>query len=185
MGTFVLTMGQKLTMEEMGRLSPEEYSAAPKCPILVILDNVRSLLNVGAVFRTADALRLRGIVLCGITGKPGHADLHKSALGAEETVDWSYCSDTLDAVRQAREEGYLILSVEQAHDSILLPDAAQVIDTDRPTALILGHEVHGVQQAVVDASDHCIEIPQYGTKHSLNVSVAAGIVLYTISQLYR
>uniref|UniRef100_UPI0025D4BA2B RNA methyltransferase n=1 Tax=uncultured Porphyromonas sp. TaxID=159274 RepID=UPI0025D4BA2B len=163
----------------------EEYSAAPKCPILVILDNVRSLLNVGAVFRTADALRLRGIVLCGITGRPGHADMHKSALGAEETVDWSYCSDTLEAVRQAREEGYLILSVEQAHDSILLPDAAQVIDTDRPTALILGHEVHGVQQAVVDASDHCIEIPQYGTKHSLNVSVAAGIVLYTISQLYR
>lgn len=127
MGTFVLTMGQKLTMEEMGRLSPEEYSVAPKCPILVILDNVRSLLNVGAVFRTADALRLRGIVLCGITGRPGHADLHKSALGAEETVDWSYCSDTLEAVRQAREEGYLILSVEQAHDSILLPDAAQEI----------------------------------------------------------
>lgn len=172
-------------MEEMGRLSPEDYATAPKCPVLVILDNVRSLLNVGAVFRTVDALRLRGVVLCGITGTPGHADLHKSALGAEETVDWHYLPETIEAVCRARREGYRIIAVEQAHDSIALPDATQIIDPTIPTALILGHEVHGVEQEVVDAADYCLEIPQYGTKHSLNVSVAAGIVLYTISQLYR
>jgi 23S rRNA (guanosine2251-2'-O)-methyltransferase len=178
-------MGQKLTMEEMGRLTPAEYAAAEKCPILVILDNVRSLLNVGSVFRTADALRLRGLVLCGITGTPPLADLHKSALGAEEVVSWHYVSETKAAVEEARRLGYRIIAVEQAHDSVLLPNASEIIDPAIPTALILGHEVHGVQQEVVDASDYCLEIPQYGTKHSLNVSVAAGIVLYTISQLYR
>lgn len=178
-------MGQKLTMEEMGRLTPAEYASADKCPILVILDNIRSLLNVGSVFRTADALRLRGLILCGITGTPPLADLHKSALGAEEVVPWHYVSETMTAVQEARRLGYCIVAVEQAHDSILLHDAASIIDPSVPTALVLGHEVQGVQQEVVDAADYCLEIPQYGTKHSLNVSVAAGIVLYTISQLYR
>lgn len=178
-------MGEKLTMEEMERLTPEEYLAAPKCPIVVVLDNVRSLLNVGSIFRTADALRLRGIVLCGITGTPPAADLHKSALGAEEAVAWTHLPETMEAVERLRAAGYRIISVEQAHGSIPLPEAGRVVTPDRPTALVFGHEVHGVSQVVVDASDLCLEIPQYGTKHSLNVAVAAGIVLYTLSQLYR
>lgn len=170
---------KKLTTLEMNRLTPEQYSKADKIPLVVVLDNVRSQHNVGAVFRTADAFRLQEIVLCGITCTPPNTEIHKTALGAELTVNWTYCKETLDAVQRLKEEGYRVFAVEQAHGSILLQDFR--IAPDGKYAIILGHEVFGVQQAVVDAADGCIEIPQYGTKHSLNVSVTAGILIYTLS----
>ena len=181
-------MSQKLTTAEMGRLSAEAYRAADKVSLTVVLDNVRSQHNVGAVFRTADAMRIEGVWLCGICCCPPNDEIHKTALGAEETVEWRYFKDTLEAVRQLKEAGYTVYAVEQAHDSITLEEATKSLTGgaghDR-IAIILGHEVFGVQQEVVDLCDGCIEIPQYGTKHSLNVSVAAGIVIYRLSEALR
>lgn len=177
---------KKLTTAEMGRLSVEAYHDADKLPFVVVLDNVRSQHNVGAVFRTADAMRIQGVWLCGICCCPPNPEIHKTALGAEETVEWRYCKETLEAVRELKEQGYAIYAVEQAHDSVSLEKAAELIARSRkPIAVVLGHEVFGVQQEVVDACDGCIEIPQYGTKHSLNVSVAAGIVIYRLSEVLR
>ena len=175
---------KKLTIEEMNRLTPEAFHEAPKVPLIVVLDNVRSQHNVGAVFRTADAFRLEGVWLCGICCCPPNDEIHKTALGAEHTVDWQYFKDTMEAVQHLHESGYMVYAVEQAHDSITLETVqSQISDIQYPKiAVILGHEVFGVQQEVVDACDGCIEIPQYGTKHSLNVSVTAGIVMYEISQ---
>lgn len=170
---------KKLTTLEMNRLTPEQYTQADKLPLVVILDNVRSQHNVGAVFRTADAFRLQEIVLCGITCTPPNTEIHKTALGAELTVNWSWCKETLDAVMRLKSEGYRVFAVEQVHGSTLLQDFHTV--PSGKYAIVLGHEVFGVQQAVVDAADGCIEIPQYGTKHSLNVSVTAGILIYTLS----
>ena len=170
---------KKLTTLEMNRLTPEQYSQADKIPLVVVLDNVRSQHNVGAVFRTADAFRLQEIVLCGITCTPPNTEIHKTALGAELTVNWSWCKETLDAVRRLKEEGYQVFAVEQVHGSIPLQDVRT--EHGEKYAIILGHEVFGVQQSVVDAADGCIEIPQYGTKHSLNVSVTAGILIYALS----
>ena len=171
---------KKLTIDEMHRLSAEEFRKAEKLPLVVILDNVRSQHNVGAVFRTADAFRLREVLLCGICCCPPNQEIHKTALGAEDTVNWRYFKNTLDAVHALKEEGYTVYAVEQAHQSRTL----EMVASDLPdkVAIVLGHEVFGVQQEVVDASDGCIEIPQYGTKHSLNVSVTAGIVIYTLAQ---
>ena len=171
----------KLTIPEMHRLTVDEFHAADKVPLIVVLDNVRSQHNVGAVFRTADAFRLQAVYLCGICCCPPNAEIHKTALGAEETVPFRYFADTLAAVKALKEAGYRVLAIEQAHNSIDL----DTFQTTVPTAVILGHEVFGVQQAVIDACDGCIEIAQYGTKHSLNVSVTAGIVLYKISQQLR
>ncbi|MDR0845407.1 MAG: RNA methyltransferase [Tannerella sp.] len=167
---------RKLKVTELNRLTPEQYKNGAKTPLVVVLDQVRSLNNVGSVFRTADAFRLEAVYLCGITATPPNPEIHKTALGAEETVEWHACKDTLDAVRELRREGYVLCAVEQAEGSLSLDRVA--LDRDRKYALILGHEVKGVQQAVVDQCDYCIEIPQYGTKHSLNVSVAGGIVLW-------
>ena len=171
---------KKLTIDEMHRLSAEEFRKAEKLPFVVVLDNVRSQHNVGAVFRTADAFRLREVLLCGICCCPPNQEIHKTALGAEDTVSWRYYKNTLDAVHALQEEGYIVYAVEQAHQSYTL----EMVASDLPdkVAIVLGHEVFGVQQEVVDASDGCIEIPQYGTKHSLNVSVTAGIVIYTLAQ---
>lgn len=171
---------KKLTIDEMHRLSAEEFRKAEKLPLVVVLDNVRSQHNVGAVFRTADAFRLKEVVLCGICCCPPNQEIHKTALGAEDTVSWRYYKNTLDAVHALQEEGYIVYAVEQAHQSHTL----EMVASDLPdkVAIVLGHEVFGVQQEVVDASDGCIEIPQYGTKHSLNVSVTAGIVIYTLAQ---
>jgi len=171
---------KKLTIDEMHRLSAEEFRKAEKLPFVVILDNVRSQHNVGAVFRTADAFRLREVLLCGICCCPPNQEIHKTALGAEDTVNWRYFKNTLDAVHALKEEGYTVYAVEQAHQSRTLETVAG--DLPDKVAIVLGHEVFGVQQEVVDASDGCIEIPQYGTKHSLNVSVTAGIVIYTLAQ---
>ena len=163
-------------MEELNRLSVEEFRTAEKIPLTVVLDNVRSQHNIGSVFRTSDAFRVEEILLCGITATPPNAEIHKTALGAEDSVQWRYLDETLTAVRQLQDSGYTVYSVEQAEKSLSLE--TMELQRDKKYAVILGHEVHGVQQPVVDACDGCIEIPQFGTKHSLNVSVAAGIVIW-------
>ena len=171
---------KKLTVEEMHRLTVDEFKSAPKQPLVVVLDNVRSLHNVGSVFRTADAFRIEKIVLCGITACPPSAEIHKTALGAEDAVAWEYVSDTLQAVLALKEAGYETLAVEQAENSHKL--GAFVFDNEKKYALVLGNEVKGVRQDVVDACGGVIEIPQHGTKHSLNVSVTAGIVMWEASK---
>ncbi len=174
---------QKTTIEDMHRLSVEAYHAAEKLPIVIVLDNVRSQHNIGAVFRTADAFRLEAVWLCGICCCPPNQEIHKTALGAELTVDWQYRQETLDAVQELQEAGYTVYAVEQVHGSTMLNDIQ--LRKGEKVAIVLGHEVFGVQQAVVNAADGCIEIPQYGTKHSLNVSVTAGIVMYELSSAMR
>lgn len=171
---------KKLTVEEMHRLTVDEFKRAPKLPLAVVLDNVRSLHNVGSVFRTADAFRIEKIVLCGITACPPSAEIHKTALGAEDAVAWEYVSDTLQAVLALKEAGYETLAVEQAENSHKL--GAFVFEKEKKYALVLGNEVKGVRQDVVDACDGVVEIPQHGTKHSLNVSVTAGIVMWEASR---
>ncbi len=165
---------KKLSVLEMNRLSEEQYKSSAKTPLVVVLDNVRSQHNVGAVFRTADAFRIEKVVLCGICCCPPHPEIHKTALGAENTVAWEYEADTLTAVRKLKEQSYTVYAVEQAHDSISLENLS--LKAGEKYAIVLGHELKGVQQEVVDLCHHCVEIPQYGTKHSLNVSVASGIV---------
>ncbi|MGX5819606.1 RNA methyltransferase [Chitinophaga lutea] len=168
---------RKLEMHELGRKSVAEFKAADKTPIVVVLDNVRSMHNVGAVFRTADAFLLRGVVLCGYTPVPPHRDIQKTALGATETVEWQYAATTVEAVQALKDGGYHILAVEQASSSIML-DAFQ--PGDRPLALVFGNEVSGVDASVIALADGCIEIPQLGMKHSLNISVSTGIVIWDL-----
>lgn len=172
---------RKLKVTEMGRMSVDEYRDAEKQPLVVVLDHVRSLYNVGSVFRTSDAFRISGVCLCGITACPPHPEIHKTALGAEESVAWQHFVQTEDAVRQLQEQGYRVLAVEQCEGSTLLQDFQR--KPDERIAVVLGNEVKGVQQQVVDMCDGCLEIPQFGTKHSLNVSVTAGIVLWHLSSL--
>ncbi len=172
---------RKLKVTEMGRMSVDEYRDAEKQPLVVVLDHVRSLYNVGSVFRTSDAFRISGVCLCGITACPPHPEIHKTALGAEESVAWQHFAQTEDAVRQLREQGYRVLAVEQCEGSTLLQNFQR--KPDERIAVVLGNEVKGVQQQVVDMCDGCLEIPQFGTKHSLNVSVTAGIVLWHLSSL--
>lgn len=167
---------RKLKITELNRLTADEYKVSAKTPLVVVLDHVRSLNNVGSVFRTADAFRLEAVYLCGITATPPAVEIHKTALGAEETVEWYYYKDTIEAVRELKRRGFVVCALEQAEDSISLERLS--LDKCKKYAVIVGHEVKGVQQEVVDACDMCIEIPQFGTKHSLNVSVAAGIVLW-------
>ena len=167
---------KKTTTLEMNRHSIDSYKSTPKIPLVVILDNVRSLHNVGAIFRTSDAFLIEKIYLCGITSTPPHAEIHKTALGAEFSVDWSYEEETTTLVEQLKADNYTIMALEQVHGSISMENIQ--LDSNRKYALILGNEVKGVQQCVVDLCDLCIEIPQYGTKHSLNVSVSGGIAIY-------
>ena len=174
-------------MDDLGRMSAEAFKAAEKLPLIIILDNIRSMHNVGSVFRTADAFLCEQIMLCGFTPQPPHRDIHKTALGATETVTWSYHKDTLEAVAEARSKGYAMYSVEQAKGSISTEnmDALNAPGIQKGLILVLGNEVEGVDQKVIDVSDGCLEIPQYGTKHSLNISVAAGIVIWEASKLLR
>lgn len=167
---------RKLKITELNRLTPEEFKKSRKVPLVVVLDYVRSLNNVGSVFRTSDAFRIESVYLCGITACPPHPEIHKTALGAEDTVDWVYFENTLNAIDDLHEKGYTVCSVEQAEGSILLDELC--LDKTKKYAVVLGNEVKGVQQSVIDKSDCCIEIPQYGTKHSLNVSVTAGIIIW-------
>lgn len=169
---------RKLKNEELGRLSVDEYKMADKTPIVVVLDNIRSLNNIGSVFRTGDGLCIEAVYLCGITATPPNKDIHKTALGATESVDWEYFEDTKQAIEKLKNNGYFVASVEQAENSISLEKFK--IKKSEKYALIFGHEVKGVAQDIVSMSDACIEIPQFGTKHSFNISVSAGIVLWEL-----
>ena len=171
-------MNRKLKITELNRISTEEFKEAEKLPLVVVLDNIRSLHNIGSVFRTSDAFRIECIYLCGITAVPPHPEMHKTALGAEFTVDWKYVDNAVEAVDNLRNEGYTVYSVEQAEGSIMLNELT--LDRIGKYAIVMGNEVKGVQQEVIDHSHGCIEIPQYGTKHSLNVSVTAGIVIWDL-----
>ena len=167
---------RKLKITELNRLTVDEFKQANKLPLAVILDEVRSLHNIGSVFRTSDAFLVERIYLCGITATPPHPEMHKTALGAEDTVDWKYVKHTLEAVEELHNEGYTVLAIEQVEGSTMLDELE--LEPDKKYAIVMGNEVKGVQQEVIDACDGCSEIPQYGTKHSLNVSVTTGIVLW-------
>ena len=174
---------RKLKVTELNRISVEEFKEANKLPLIVVLDNVRSQYNVGSVFRTSDAFRVECIYLCGISATPPHQEIHKTALGAEDTVNWEYFKDTKEAIVKLKSEGYYIYSIEQVEGSLMLENLQ--LDSSKKYAVVLGNEVKGVQQEVVDLSDGCIEIPQYGTKHSLNVSTTAGIIIWDFFKLLR
>ncbi len=172
------TAMHKRTMPELNRLTIDEFKDAEKLPVVVVLDNIRSQNNIGSVFRTADAFRLSGVCLCGITATPPHREIHKTALGATESVDWQYFATTVEAVRSLSDQGYVILAVEQVEGSILLPDFAPV--PLEKIALVFGNEVNGIDDEVLPLVNGCLEIPQFGTKHSVNVSVAVGIVVWDL-----
>ena len=169
---------KKLKNSELNRLSVDEFKEKKKLPILVVLDNIRSLNNIGSVFRTSDAFLIEKIYLCGITAKPPHKDIHKTALGATESVSWTYVENTIDCITNLKGEGYKCVAIEQTKNSVMLDKFKQTKATK--IAVVFGNEVKGVQQAVIDQCNACIEIPQLGTKHSLNVSVSAGIVLWNL-----
>lgn len=171
---------RKLSMDELDRKTVEEFKRAAKNNIMVVLDNIRSMHNVGSVFRTADAFLIEGICLCGYTPQPPHRDIHKTALGATETVDWIYFSSVLDAVQQLKQRDYKVFAVEQTEGSISLEKFSA--GNEEKIAVIFGNEVEGVNNDVLKMCDGSIEIPQFGMKHSLNISVAAGIVLYKLSE---
>ena len=164
-------------------MTVEEFRQSEKLPLTVVLDNVRSLNNIGSVFRTSDAFRVEHIALCGITATPPHREIHKTALGAEESVEWSYHEDTVECVRSLKEKGYRIYAVELAHDSLKL--GTDAVAADKPVALVLGNEIDGVQEEVMELCDGYLEIPQAGTKHSLNVSCAAAIVIWELFKMMR
>ncbi len=172
----------KLRTIEMQRLSLDEFHEAKKLPLTVVLDDVRSLHNVGAVFRSSDAFRVEAVYLCGITATPPHPEIHKTALGGEDSVAWRYFETAADAVRSLQQEGVYVYSIEQVEGSTKLQDLQ--LDTSRRYAVVLGNEVKGVSQEVVDIADGCLEIPQFGTKHSLNVSVTAGIVIWEVAKRF-
>lgn len=192
---------RKLRTIEMNRLTLEEFKEAEKLPLIVVLDDVRSLYNVGSVFRSCDAFRVEAVYLCGITATPPNAEIHKTALGGEDSVDWEYFKTTEEAVEKLKEKGYFVYSIEQVEGSTKLqnlPDAHQKIfrqpseqekqensSLPKGYAVIFGNEVKGIKQDVVDMSDGCLEIPQFGTKHSLNVSVTAGIVVWEFAKLLK
>jgi len=167
---------RKLRNEELDRIDVEGYKFAKKSPIVIVLDNIRSLNNIGSVFRTADAFLIEKIYLCGITASPPHKDIHKTALGATDSVDWEHVTDTIELVKKLKDEGYHVISVEQAEKATRLNEYIPI--KNKKQVLIFGNEVKGVAQNVVSASDEVLEIPQFGTKHSLNISVSVGMVIW-------
>ncbi|GAB1308324.1 RNA methyltransferase [Urechidicola sp. KH5] len=169
---------RKLKNSELNRLDIEGFKQTEKTSLIVILDNIRSLNNIGSVFRTSDAFVIEKIYLCGITAQPPHKEIHKTALGATESVNWEYVEDTVELVKKLQSEGVKVASIEQADNSTMLQDFQTT--SNQTYAIVFGNEVKGVQQSVVSASDYCIEIPQFGTKHSLNISVSAGVVLWDL-----
>ncbi len=169
-------MNRKLKTSELNRPTQQAYRALEKLPVVVVLDNIRSLSNVGSVFRTSDAFLVEHVTLCGITGRPPHREIQRTALGATESVEWSYKESTLEAVQEWKEKGYHVVCIEQTSGA---KNPSSLSDFDK-LCLVLGNEVDGVDQHVIEASDACVEIPQSGTKHSLNVSVAAGVVLWEV-----
>ena len=173
---------RKLNVTELGRIDVDQFKNSKKLPLTIILDDVRSLYNVGSVFRTSDAFRIEKIILCGITATPDNSlvEIHKTALGAEESVDWSYSNDCVSVVKDLNDKGYVTVAVEQVEDSIKLDNL--VVDRNKRYALVFGNEVKGINQDVVDICHCSLEIPQYGTKHSLNVSVSAGLVIWEFAR---
>ena len=169
---------RKLSNDELGRKSVDEFRDSGKSPFTIVLDNIRSFHNVGSVFRSADAFLVEAVYLCGITGTPPHREIQKTALGATESVHWKYFKTTLEAVDELKNDGFEIISIEQAEESVSLREFRP--ETTKKYGLVFGHEINGVAQEVVDKSDHVIEIPQFGTKHSFNISVTAGIVLWDL-----
>lgn len=169
---------RKLKNNELDRLSVEDFKLVNKTPIIIVLDNIRSLNNIGSVFRTSDAFLIEKIYLCGITAKPPHKDIHKTALGSTDTVDWEYVENTMDLIERLKAKNIKICAVEQAENATMLNDFK--VETNTKYALVFGNEVKGVAQNVVTASDVIIEIPQFGTKHSLNISVSAGVVIWDV-----
>ena len=176
-------MMRKLKTVEMHRLTVDEFKASEKLPLVVVLDNVRSMYNVGSIFRTCDAFRVEAVCLCGITACPPHPEIHKTALGGEDSVEWCYYASAAEAVEQLRADGYFVYAIEQVVGSTMLHDLK--VDAGRRYAVVLGNEVKGVGQDVVNQCDSCLEIPQHGTKHSMNVSVAAGIVIWSFASGFR
>lgn len=173
---------RKLRTIEMQRLSIDEFHEAKKLPLTVVLDDVRSLYNVGSVFRSSDAFRVEAVYLCGITATPPHPEIHKTALGGEDSVAWRYFNTATEAIQSLHDEGVTVYSIEQVEGSTKLQNLQ--LDTDKRYAVVLGNEVKGVHQEVVDMSDGCLEIPQFGTKHSLNVSVTAGMVIWEVAKQF-
>ena len=173
---------RKLRTIEMQRLSVDEFHEAPKLPLIVVLDDVRSLHNVGSVFRSGDAFRVEAVYLCGITATPPHHEIHKTALGGEDSVAWRYFPTATEAIESLHNDGFFVYSIEQVEGSTKLQNLQ--LDTDKHYAIVLGNEVKGVHQEVVDMSDGCLEIPQFGTKHSLNVSVTAGMVIWEVAKKF-
>jgi 23S rRNA (guanosine2251-2'-O)-methyltransferase len=174
---------RKRLNEELGRKTIREFAESDKLPLSIILDNIRSHNNTGSVFRTADAFLIERILLCGITPTPPHRDIQKTALGATESIEWRYYSDTAGAITDLRKEGHIIVAVEQVEGAYELQDFQ--VEEGRKYALIFGHEIHGVSQDIINMCDCCIEIPQFGTKHSFNIAVSAGIVLWEVSRKIR
>ena len=174
---------RKLKNSELGRPTVEKFKETPKIPLIVVLDNIRSLNNIGSVFRTSDAFLIEKIYLCGITAQPPHKDIHKKALGATESVAWEYAADTFELVEKLKADGVIVASIEQAENSTMLQNFQ--IEPNKKYAVVFGNEVKGVQQKVVSVSDHCIEIPQLGTKHSLNISVSVGVVLWDLFKKFQ
>lgn len=179
----MITLMRKLKITELNRVTREEFKKIEKMPLVVVLDEVRSLYNVGSVFRSSDAFAVSAVYLCGITAVPPNAEIHKTALGAEDSVDWKYFKRTQDAVTELKSQGYEVLAIEQVEHSTMLQN--MTLDPSKKYAIILGNEVKGVQQEVVDMCDGCIEIPQFGTKHSLNVSVTAGILIWEFARILK
>ena len=175
---FFITMGKKLLNDELERLSVGDFKKAQKVPIIIVLDNIRSLSNIGSVFRTADAFRIEAVYLCGITAQPPHREIHKTALSATESVDWLYFNTTKEAIQSLNKRNFKIVSIEQVKNSIMLNDFK--VNNESSYALIFGNEVKGVDDNIIALSDYCVEIPQWGTKHSFNVSVSVGITLWDI-----
>jgi tRNA G18 (ribose-2'-O)-methylase SpoU len=174
---------RKLKNSELGRLNVDEFKKTDKIPLIVVLDNIRSLNNIGSVFRTSDAFLIEKIYLCGITAKPPHKEIHKTALGATESVDWQYVEDTFTLVEKLQAENVIVASIEQAEESTKLQGFN--IEENQKYAVVFGNEVKGVQQEVVTASNYCIEIPQFGTKHSLNISVSCGVILWDLFKKFK
>ena len=171
-------MREKLSMQQLGRISVDEYKSSEKSPLIIIVDNVRSMHNVGSIFRTSDAFLVEKIYLCGITPTPPHREIQKTALGATESVDWQYAENTLDVVNQLKKEGWTILALEQTTNSVMLDELK--VEKGEKIAIVLGNEVEGVNQEVINLCHKAVEIPQFGTKHSFNVSVSCGIMLWQV-----
>lgn len=171
-------MREKLSMQQLGRISVDEYKSSEKSPLIIIADNVRSMHNVGSIFRTSDAFLVEKIYLCGITPTPPHREIQKTALGATESVDWQYAESTIEVVYQLKKEGWTILALEQTTNSVMLDELK--VEKGEKIAIVLGNEVEGIDQEVINLCDKAVEIPQFGTKHSFNVSVSCGIMLWQV-----